>query len=155
MDITELLPKSHVAAEVPASSKKRVLEFLSSLLADDQPHLSQQSVFESLLARERLGGTGLGHGVAIPHGRLHGNHATIGAFVKLHEPIDYDAIDNRPVDLVFALLVPEESANEHIQTLAKLAEMFSNQGLLKQLRSSTDGEELYQCLVDWERQARA
>lgn len=153
MDIADFLSPSHVAADIAASSKKRVLETLSQLLASDQPHLSEQSVFESLLARERLGGTGLGHGVAIPHGRLPGNDAINGAFVKLSEPIDYDAIDNRPVDLVFALLVPDDGANEHIQTLAKLAEMFSDQSLLMRLRNATSDEELFENLVRWEQDA--
>jgi nitrogen PTS system EIIA component len=97
-----------------------------------------------------LGSTGLGHGVAIPHGRMGGLEAPIGAFVSLESAIDFDALDRQPVDLLFALLVPQESTSEHLQLLAQLAQMFSDAGFSGQLRASRDGRELYQLLQHWD-----
>lgn len=146
MDIAEILTPARIASRAEVSSKKGVLELLANLIADDKPELTQPEIFDSLCARERLGSTGLGHGVAIPHGRLKGSKQTLGAFVQLVEGIDYDAVDQQPVDLVFALLVPEESTSEHLQILAKLAEMFSDAGLVMQLRAAYSSTRLYDLL---------
>lgn len=146
MQIAEILTPSRVAGNVDVSGKKGVLELLADLIADDCPDQTQVEIFDSLCARERLGSTGLGHGVAIPHGRLKGSKQTLGAFIQLNEGVDYDAVDQQPVDLLFALLVPEVSTDEHLQVLAKLAEMFSNVELVNQLRQGGSTMTLYDLL---------
>lgn len=150
MQLTDLLTIDRVARADEAGSKKRVLETLSKLIASAQPSLAPEEIFESLISRERLGSTGLGHGVAIPHGRVKNGEQTIGAFLQLRDGIDFDAIDNEPVDLMFALLVPEHSTEEHLQLLAQLAEMFSNQELRQRLREATSNGTLYQILNEWQ-----
>lgn len=148
MQIAEILSPARVALGAEVSSKKGVLEELSSLIAADTSDLTQTEIFDSLCARERLGSTGLGHGVAIPHGRLKGGKETLGAFIQLAEGIDYDAVDQQPVDLLFALLVPEESTDEHLQILARLAEMFSDTELVEKLRRANSPEVLYDLLKE-------
>ena len=146
MQIAEILKPERIAVSNGISSKKGVLEELARLIAMDTPDLTQIEVFDSLCARERLGSTGLGHGVAIPHGRLKGGKHTLGAFIQLKDGIDYDAVDQQPVDLLFALLVPEESTDEHLQILARLAEMFSDTDLVSKLRYASSSDRLYELL---------
>lgn len=148
MNIEDILSPERVAARADITSKKSVLELLAELIAEDTPSISQAEIFDSLCARERLGSTGLGHGVAIPHGRLKGSQDTLGAFVQLQQGVDYDAVDQQPVDLLFALLVPEESTNEHLQILAQLAEMFSDSERLRKLRRAYSAEALYKQLKE-------
>ena len=135
MKLSEILAPDCIRLDVDATSKKRVLESASQLIADTDENLSTRQVFECLFAREKLGSTGLGHGVAIPHGRLAGLDKTIGVFLKLPQGVDFDAPDNEPVDLVFALLVPEESTDEHLQVLADIASYFNSQGARDALRA--------------------
>jgi PTS system nitrogen regulatory IIA component len=149
MQVSELLDLDRISCNHQAASKKRVLEQLSQLLADDQQDLSATQVFDSLISRERLGSTGLGRGVAIPHGRVKSNNKTIAAVIKLQHGIDYDAVDNNPVDLFFALLVPEDSTEEHLQLLAQLAEMFSDKEFVTRLRNSPDARSLLDNLQAW------
>ncbi len=149
MELAELLTPSRVSTGLPAASKKRALEKLSGLMAADDPGLTQTEIFDSLLSRERLGSTGLGHGVAIPHGRLKNSQRVVGAFVRLADAVDYDAVDHEPVDLMFALLVPEESTEEHLQLLSQLARMFSDPELLEKLRSAGDSDSLYRLINNW------
>lgn len=150
MQVAELLDIDRISCDHHAASKKRVLEQLSRLIADSQTDLSQIQVFDSLISRERLGSTGFGHGVAIPHGRVKHNSKTIAAMVKLQDGVDYDAVDNQPVDLFFALLVPENSTEEHLQLLAQLAEMFSDREFIGQLRASHDAQALLDILKAWQ-----
>lgn len=149
MLLTDLITPERIACSVDAQSKKRALEYLSEIISSTEDTISSNDVFESLLARERLGGTGVGHGVAIPHGRLKDNSLTLGAFIKLQNGVDYDAADRQPVDLMFALLVPKESTDEHLQVLAQLAKIFSNGDFRKQLREATSSDEVYQLLLSW------
>jgi len=150
MQLAELILPGRVACAVKVSSKKRALEYVSGLLTYGQPDLRQHDVFNCLISREKLGSTGLGCGVAIPHGRLRGDTTAItGAFMQLAAPVDFDAIDNQSVDLVFALLVPEESNEEHLRVLAQLANMFRNQGLCEALRECSDSEQLLSCITEW------
>lgn len=142
MEIADLLSTEQIACDVEVHSKKRVLEVISSLLAASRRGISPERIFDSLIGRERLGSTGLGHGVAIPHGRTTESDKAVGAFLRLQEPVDYDAIDNRPVDLVFALLVPMESTEDHLEILSKLARMFSNDRLCERLRAARDPQEM-------------
>ena len=119
------------------------------MIARGETGVTTIEVFDSLLARERLGGTGIGHGVAIPHGRLKNTDHTIGAFIKLQTAVDFDAIDNQPVDLIFALLVPEDSTQEHLQILAAIAGLFNDEQAREQLRRASSPEELYTIISNW------
>jgi PTS system nitrogen regulatory IIA component len=148
MQLSELLTPERVACDLDVPSKKRVLEQVSDLLALNQTGISSIDIYNSLLGRERLGGTGVGYGVAIPHGRLQGAEQTLGAFVRLKAGIDFDAVDHQPVDLVFALIVPEEATQEHLQTLAQLAKMFNDERVREKLRAATSATELYQELLE-------
>lgn len=148
--LSELLTLERIRCDVHATSKKRGLEQLSILLAEGQPELKKKSIFDSLIARERLGSTGFGRGVAIPHGRVPGNEASLGAIIKLAHPIDFDAADGQPVDLLFALLVPENSTEEHLQVLSKLAEMFSDEATVMLLRQANDPSALYNIIAAWQ-----
>ena len=150
MQVSELLELERISCNSHAASKKRVLEQLSELLADSQSELTQTQVFDSLLSRERLGSTGLGHGVAIPHGRVKDSSKTLLAMIKLDQGIDYDAVDSEPVDLLFALLVPEHSTEEHLQLLSQLAEMLSDPVLVKQLRSANSANHLLDTIHKWQ-----
>lgn len=129
------------------TSKKTALEELSKLLANTDLSLGYIKVLDCLVTREKLGSTGLGNGIAIPHGRLKGGKKTIAAFIQLQHGIDFDAVDEAPVDLLFALLVPEDSTEEHLQTLSHLAEMFRNADTLEQLRSGSSANEIYEILT--------
>ena len=148
-EIAEIVPLSHVACRGNANSKKRVLEILSDLIVKDDPNLTQMEVFSSFLNRERLGSTALGHGVAIPHGRLSSINKPVGAFLQLRHGVDFEAPDNQPVNLFFALLVPDNSADQHLDILARLAELFSDEAVCERLRASREQEELYRLLTMW------
>ncbi len=147
MLIRDILTSERTACAVEATSKKKVLEKISELIASAETSLTQAEIFDCLLARERLGSTGLGHGVALPHGRVKHGERTLGAFIRMREAIDYDAVDHQPVDLLFALLVPENSTEEHLQILSQLAEMFSNEDFRAQLRICDQCEAVYALLT--------
>jgi len=150
MHISSLLDQDRIACHQTTTSKKRSLELLSQLLSGALPEFSEGELFDSLVGRERLGSTGLGHGVALPHGRLSGLAAPIGAFVTLETAVDYDAIDNQPVDLLFALLVPEQSTEEHLQILARLAAMFSDSELCRDLRVCPSSQQCLERIDHWD-----
>jgi PTS system nitrogen regulatory IIA component len=147
MEISEILSQDRVTKVTALGSKKAALESLSRLISSADPTLTQFEVFESLIAREKLGSTGLGHGIAIPHGRRKGGHQTIGAFMKLQTGVNYDAIDQKPVDLLFALLVPEKSTEEHLKVLSKLATIFNEGSLTNSLRECGSAEAIFEILV--------
>lgn len=153
INIADLITPERILPKVETASKKRALEALSQLIARDRPELSQQKVFESLIARERLGATGLGRGVALPHGRLENLGQVIGAFIRLEKGVDFDAIDKQPVDLLFALLVPVDSTDEHLQILATLAQMFGDMQLREQLRTTDSSTALFELLIRWQPRA--
>ncbi|MEJ2417231.1 MAG: PTS sugar transporter subunit IIA [Exilibacterium sp.] len=144
MQIESILAQHRTQCGVQGGSKKRVLETLANLITNDLPTLDANELFRRLIARERLGSTGIGHGIALPHCRIENCTGTVGALLTLKTPIDYDAIDGEPVDVIFALVVPEEAHDEHLQTLAALAEKLSNPGYLKTLRHAKDDQTLYQ-----------
>ena len=147
MQISEILASDSILYGQTLTSKKTTLEELSRLLANTDTSLGHIEIFDCLVAREKLGSTGLGHGIAIPHGRLKGGKKTIAAFIQLQHGIDFDAVDGVPVDLLFALLVPEDSTEEHLQTLSHLAEMFSNTDTLGELRSGSSANQIYEILT--------
>ncbi len=130
------------------TSRKRALEMLSGLLARDGKSSSQRLVFDQLCARERLGSTGLGHGVALPHARVPGLEEACGAFIRANDRIDFDAPDGAGVDLVFGLVVPEACTGEHIEMLAMLARLFSAEALRGSLRHACGPEEVFTLLAD-------
>lgn len=146
MQINDLFHPARIACKQNCTSKKRSLEILSRLLADSTPDLTEGEIFDSMIGRERLGSTGLGKGVALPHGRIKGLTRPLGALLTLEQGIDFDAIDKQPVDLLFALLVPEESTEEHLQILAALAGLFSQPTLCQQIRSSEDADSCHTLL---------
>ncbi|OMH30367.1 PTS IIA-like nitrogen regulatory protein PtsN [Motiliproteus sp. MSK22-1] len=149
MSIHETLIRERTFHNVPGNSKKRVLENASELIAETVESLEAEDIFSGLIGRERLGSTGLGDGVAIPHCRLENCQEVVGTLVKLPEPIDYDSIDGNPVDLLFLLLVPTEATEAHLQTLASLAERFSQEAFRKGLRDSENAEGLYQAFINF------
>jgi len=148
MHLTELINPERVRCAVDAASKKRSLEELSHLIADGDAELDSHEVFESLIAREKLGSTGLGKGIAIPHGRLKAADKTLAAFLQLKEGVDFDAPDGQPVDLLCALLVPPESTEEHLEVLAELTELFRDESLRSSLRQAATAEDLHRLLME-------
>lgn len=151
MQLADILIPERVVGQVQAGSKKRALEILSEILAEHSDlNTPALNIFDSLLARERLGTTAIDHGVAIPHGRLKNSSETLGAFVQLQKGVDCDAMDRQSVQLLFALLVPEESTEEHLLLLARLAKMFSDEALREKLRTAADSQTLYDLLLDWD-----
>ena len=136
MLISDLIGPESVRLGVQTSSKKRLLEIISEQLASNNGDLSAREIFESLCARERLGSTGLGKGVAIPHGRVKGNRSIQASFIRLKNPLPFDSADGEPVDLLFAMTVPENSSEDHLKLLAHIAELFSDPDLLKALREA-------------------
>lgn len=147
MNISDLLIQERVSCCPQIGSKKRLLENISELLARNVPQLSSNEIFDSLISREKLGSTGLGKGVAIPHGRLSALARPVCAFIKLEQPIEFDALDGRPVDLVFALIVPENSTEEHLQILSGIATLFSNPAFCSDIRDCGNDACLWQLLT--------
>lgn len=148
--LTDIISPERIACRLQVTSKKRALECIGDMIAAPQSGLLATEVFDSLIARERLGSTGIGHGIAIPHGRLATLNVPVCAFASLEQGIDFDAVDGQPVDLLVALLVPAESTEEHLQLLAQLAEMFGDEGLRRDLREARGKEELYRLLTGWQ-----
>lgn len=144
-DISSILTPQATRAGVDAQSRKRVLEIASDVLAEAHPNLSGRALFDELMSRERLGSTALGEGVAIPHCRTDCEriHA---AFLRLAEPVDYDAPDDEPVDLLFVLIVPPGEQSAHLEILATLARLFAEPDHRRRLREQTTGEALYQTI---------
>ena len=143
MQITSLLTTERTRSHVSCSSKKKTLETLAELIAADSDNIEAEDLFHQLVAREKLGSTGLGGGIAIPHCRYKTQGRTIGALMTMEKPIDFDAVDGKPVDVVFAMLVPEDAEQDHLQTLAKLAEMLQDPKRVEKLRSASSKEQLF------------
>lgn len=147
MNLEELLTPERCRAKVTGVSKKRVLNTLSDIVAAECPQLESDEVFAALLAREQLGTTGLSNGIAIPHCRLAQCDHVIGVLMTLDQGIDFDAIDAEPVDLVFALIVPEGRDDEHVQALGEIACLFQDDDLCFTLRQTFDDEDLYNIAI--------
>ena len=150
MKISQLLSLDRVLIGVDVSSKKRLLEQLSELLVMGDDNLNSDQVFNSLLTRERLGGTGLGHGVALPHGRLRGLRGTLAAFIHSGLGVDFDAPDQQRVDLIFALAVPEQAADEHLDLLAQLAGLCRDPEQREALRAAQSSDDVIAVISRWE-----
>ncbi|WP_020649686.1 PTS sugar transporter subunit IIA [Solimonas variicoloris] len=149
MKIADILSAERVSLGHTFTSKKKALEELSQLLARGTEGVSAADILASLSAREKLGSTGLGHGVAIPHGRIAGVSDSVGAFMRLKHPLDYEAHDGHPVDLIFGLLVPQGATEAHLKHLAAIAEMFSDESFCKKAREATDDRALFQLIGDY------
>jgi PTS system nitrogen regulatory IIA component len=147
--VAKLLNEKHVAVDLQVSSKKRLFE-QAGLLFENQDGIARSVVFESLFARERLGSTGLGQGVAIPHGRIKGLKEAQGALLRLAQPVPFDAPDGQPVGLVFVLLVPEKATEKHLQILSELAQMFSDRALREAMARAADAASLHQLVAAWQ-----
>lgn len=137
--LTNLLSASQVMLDLDASSKKRVFE-QAGMLFESHLGIARSIVFDSLFAREKLGSTGLGQGIAIPHGRIKGLKQAAGAFLRLATAVPFDSPDGRPVNLLFVLLVPEQATEEHLQILSELAQRFSERSFREALASAADAE---------------
>lgn len=152
IQLQTILTPGRSLVNVPGGSKKRVLEQIANLVARELPDLDSQDIFESLIAREKLGSTGFGNGIAIPHCRLVGCNAPISALLRLETAVDFDAIDGAPVDLLFVLLVPEAATDAHLELLRQIASMLDRSDVRSSLRQAEDSEALYQVVVDTQNQ---
>ena len=146
--VAKILSPSHVIADLQASSKKRLFEH-AGLLFENHDKIARSTVFDSLFAREKLGSTGLGQGVAIPHGRIKGLKEARGAFARLAQPVPFESPDGQPVSLAFVLLVPEKATEKHLQILSELAQMFSDRELRERLTTDTSPSSLHQHITEW------
>jgi len=147
--VAKLLPPANVLLDLQVSSKKRLFEQVG-LMFENHNGIVRSLVFDSLFARERLGSTGLGQGVAIPHGRIKGLKDALGAFVRLAQPVPFDAPDGKPVTLLFVLLVPEQATEKHLQILSELAQMFSDRALRDAMTGAADAAALHQLIAAWQ-----
>ena len=147
--IAKLLPPTNVILDLDVSSKKRVFEQVG-LLFENNHQIARSQVFDSLFAREKLGSTGLGQGIAIPHGRIKGLKEAVGALVRMKQPIPFDAPDGQAVTLIFVLLVPDRATDVHLQILSELAQMFSDRPFRERLLSGGSAAELHQLIAEWQ-----
>lgn len=147
--LSRLLPVSNVILDLDVTSKKRVFEH-AGLLFENALGIGRSLVFDALLARERLGSTGLGHGIAIPHGRIKGLKEAAGAFIRIKGPIPFESPDGNPVSLVFVLMVPEKATDMHLQILSELAQMFSEREMRTALTEATDAAAAQRLITEWE-----
>ena len=147
--IASLLPAANILLDLDVTNKKRVFEQVGLLFENNQG-IARTDVYDSLFAREKLGSTGLGQGIAIPHGRIKGLSEALGAFVRTTAPIPFDSPDGRGASQIFVLLVPEQATDRHLQILSELAQMFSDKSLRGKLAAATDANTLHQILADWQ-----
>lgn len=146
MDLSDLLGKDAVVAGLKAKSKKQAIQELSARAAE-LTGLSEREIFDTLLQRERLGSTGVGHGIAIPHGKLTRLDRLVGVFAKLEKPVEFDSLDDEPVDLVFLLLAPEGAGADHLKALARIARQLRDGSVTKGIRASSDAREIFDLLT--------
>jgi len=147
MLIESILTPRRTRCGLSGGSKKRALELLASSIAEDMPIIDADDLFRRLVSRERLGSTGLGKGIAIPHCRIDNLTGPIGALITLSNPVAFDAIDNEPVDILFALLVPEDAHDDHLQILSNLAEAFTDSGVRQTLRQADSDDALFNAMI--------
>jgi len=143
MKLQNTLTLDCIKCAVPISSKKRILEEISTLAADQITDLSQHQLLNCLMKREKMGSTGIGNGIAIPHGRLPQTDRAIAIVITTQQPIPFDAIDNKPVDIFIALFAPENACDEHLSTLQNIVQIFGNSNTAKQVRKCQTAEQLF------------
>ncbi len=146
MPLTDILTPQAILPSVKAGSKKQLLQELAAFAAS-QSGLSESDVYEALLQRERLGSTGIGHGIAIPHGKLPKLNQLFGIFARLEKPLDFEALDGEPVDLIFLLLAPEEAGADHLKALSRVARALRDPAIAQKLRKSHDASALFAMLT--------
>lgn len=146
MEIEDILKQRCVVTSLQASSKKHVLQEMARK-ASEATGVSERAVLDVLLERERLGTTGIGSGIAIPHGKLPGLEKLYGCFARLEQPIDFDSVDNEPVDLIFLLLAPESAGADHLKALARISRVLRNAAHCDKLRTAAGSEKIYSLLT--------
>lgn len=146
--LEQILTPGRSLVNVPGGSKKRVLEQIASLISGDLTDVAPQTVLSALIAREKLGSTGFGNGIAIPHCRLANCKAPMSALLHLQAPVDFDAIDGEPVDLIFVLLVPEAATDAHLELLRQIASMLDRKDVRERLRAAKDSDALYEVVLN-------
>ena len=147
MEIADLLTPDAVVAHLKASTKKQVLQEMAQRAAH-LTRLPERRIFETLMEREKLGSTGMGQGIAIPHGRVSGVQKMTGIFAQLDHPVDFDAMDDQPVDLVFLLLAPEDAGADHLKALARVSRLLRNQAVCEKLRAAPQPATLFALLTE-------
>ncbi len=146
MDLSDLISQEAVVVGLKASSKKQAIQELATKAAE-LTGLSEREIFDTLLQRERLGSTGVGHGVAIPHGKLVKLDKLVGVFARMERPVDFDALDDQPVDLIFLLLAPEGAGADHLKALARIARQLRDTKIASGLRTAIDAEAAFVLLT--------
>ena len=146
MKLQNILTPDCTLCAVPGSSKKRILEKICTVAANKITDLNEHELFESLMGREKMGSTGIGNGIAIPHGRLENSKQVIAVLLTTEQPIAFDAIDNRPVDIFIALFVPSDSCKDHLSTLQSIAKLFSDKQTSKQARKCQTSDQLFELI---------
>ena len=146
--LAQILPKENIRISLKATSKKRVFE-QASLIFESRCNIARSKIFNSLFSREKLGSTGLGNGIAIPHGRLEGLKKSVAVVLSLDVPIPFDASDGKAVDLLIFLLVPTSSSKDHLEILAEVANMLSDNKFIDELRYSASTDQLYEGICSW------
>ena len=149
MQLETILTPERSYCNLVGVSKKRLLTIISELIAEDLPYLVADNIYTALLAREQLGSTGIGNGIAIPHCRVANCKQITGALIKLNEGIDFDAVDSQSVDLLFVLIVPVQETDEHLRVLGGLAERFHQAAFCQALRKTQSNEELFATAVNF------
>lgn len=149
MEISDLLAHDAVVAKLNVSSKKQLLQELARIAAPSVD-MDERAIFDTLLERERLGTTGVGNGIAIPHGKLEAMSGIRGYFVQLEKPVDFDAIDEQPVDLFFLLLAPASAGADHLKALARVSRLLRDRGTCEKLRGAETADALYALLTEQE-----
>jgi PTS system nitrogen regulatory IIA component len=145
MTISALLSPQRIFLDTEISSKKKLLELIANIVAD-QTQMPESAIYNNLLNRERLGSTGLGHGFAVPHARVENLDKTIGCLFRLKEPVNFESPDNQPVDLVFTIIIPQEATEEHLIILSSLASIFSQTDVCEAIRGATSRDEIAQII---------
>lgn len=148
MKLQEILTLDCTLCAVPVTSKKRIFDTICQTAAKHISELNQHELLESLMAREQMGSTGIGNGIAIPHGRLAETNQVVAVVLTTQEAIDFDAIDNRPVDIFIALFVPESACKDHLSTLQSIAQLFSNKQTGKDVRKCVDNGQLFKLIQE-------
>lgn len=148
MNLSSLLAENCTKSAVLFNSKKRILEYIAELAHQQLPDIAEYSILEALMTREKLGSTGIGGGIALPHGKLKNVSSPILVFVVSKETIPFDAIDNQPVDIFCAILIPEDQCQAHLSTLAGIAKLLSQKDLTKKIRHAQTNQQLYQLLLE-------
>ncbi len=150
--LSSILSEQRTASELDVSSKKNLISTIADIFASDLS-LNKKNLFNLFFDREQLSSTGIGNGFALPHARAPGIDQAYGCLLQLKTPVDFDAIDNQPIDLVFALIVPEEATDEHLQILASIAQLFSNESTCNQLRLANNPDNLLRIVKNYEKAA--